>query len=256
MPFNWTIFSLLLLYSMQNSIFALEFLIYGCIIHKMNITSISIIKSVFLSAVLSLFHSNVKGNNLNTEYDKYFEDNADENDKNVVRISKQRVYNNVLKIGLRGKITMVNRHTSHASHSSHTSHYSSSGIIGDFSNHNSNSSTSRSSDNTAITQDTTKKDRSPQKAQTVVENYKLYSLGDRPLFLNLYGKDVDELVTFLIANNLLSKDHINKKNGFSVYDQDVKNAVEQFQIKARLKRIDGRFGEEEKQAYNKLISIK
>ena len=84
-----------------------------------------------------------------------------------------------------------------------------------------------------------------------VKNYKTYSLGDRPLFLNLYGKDVEELVTFLINNGFLSQDHFNKKNGFSIYDREVVKAVEQFQIKARLKRIDGRFGEEEKQTYNK-----
>jgi hypothetical protein len=198
---------------------------------------------------MSLIHANAKGNSV--DVDNHFDDSTDENDLNVIRIAKQHVYNNILKIGLHGEILMVNRHTSHASHSSHASHRSSSGIIGDFSNHNSNSSTSRSSDNTAITQDPTKKDRSPQQAQTVVKNYKTYSLGDRPLFLNLYGKDVDELVTFLIENSFLSSNHFNKKNGFSLYDREVQQAVEQFQIKACLERTDGRFGEEEKRIYDK-----
>ena len=86
-------------------LFALESLICS-IICKMNKTSIKIIKSVFLSAVLSLVHANAKCNNLRAEYDNLL-DNADENDKNIVRISKQRVYNNVLKIGLRGKAQIM-----------------------------------------------------------------------------------------------------------------------------------------------------
>lgn len=212
----------------------------------MNSTSIKIIKSVFLSAVLSLVHSNAKASN---EESSIVDLTYEKDNKSL--ISKQHIFKNILKIGTAGKVSFVRNHRSHCSHSSHGSHYSSSSntIISDFSDRSNQSIANRGSDN-AVSQDSTTQKPATSSWQNRSKTPATYSLGDRSLFLNLYGKDVDELVTFLITNKFLSQDHSNKKNGYCLYDQEVKSAVELFQRQAHLNRIDGRFGEEEKQAYD------
>lgn len=198
----------------------------------MNKASTKIIKSIFLSAALSLIHANAKGNSIDTEYDN----RRDENDKNVNRLSKQRVFRNIIKLGKTGAIFKVNAHTSHNSHSSHSSH---------------SSHYSGSTHQTSINPigNSIKASYSPQDSSKMID-FSSISLGCRVLELGRYGKDVDELVVFLKTNSFLSKEYNTQKKGFFLYSKEVEDAVRCFQKEAKLNRVDGRFGQEEKNAYD------
>jgi hypothetical protein len=152
----------------------------------MNRTSIRVIKSVFLSAILSLIHANSNGNELDCITDDCHDDDLDDAHESI-RISKLRVYKNILKLGRNGRVFSINAHTSHnshrshSSHSSHCSHYSG---VGE--NYSINPISNNIRNKQTLEQDTSR-----------ILNASKYTLGERILSLNYSGSDVDELVFFL-----------------------------------------------------------
>ena len=76
-----------------------------------------IIKSLLLTSVLSLFHSQAKAQ------DSLLPDfNLGDEDSDEMGAIKRKIMKNVVKVSPTGRMTMVN---GHRSHSSHRSHYSS-----------------------------------------------------------------------------------------------------------------------------------
>lgn len=222
----------------------------------MNRTSKKIIKSLLLTAALSVLHTKAEAVTPNVSSIDGSEGNKDNGE---IELLKQRVFKNILKMSPSGKIYQVDSHRSHSSHrshrsssSGHNSHYSSSHTSHYSSSHYSSSSVtgSHSSTSSSSSKSSSSSVSSGFYSSPTAKTYSTYVLGDRGLNVGLYGKDVDELVARLKSYYYLSADYSNKENGFYKYDAKVKEAVKHFQRDAELKET-GSFGSEEKAALDK-----
>ncbi|MCR4560070.1 MAG: peptidoglycan-binding protein [Bacteroidales bacterium] len=185
----------------------------------MNKTAKNIFKSLLLSSLMSLVHTNAKADKTANLPDLGF--NPDDGDE--VQKVKDLLTRNVIKVSPTGRIYEVKGHRSHQSHRSHTSsrgghssHYSSS--------HYSSTSSGTSSNriNAAY---------SAPKTKTPAD----YSFGDRTIKNGVYGADVDFLIDLLVKKNYFKQSQCKKKSGYAVYDPTVAVAVKHFQRDAGLK---------------------
>ena len=195
-----------------------------------------LVKSILLSSVLSLVHTNVKAQN---PFLPQFGANEDENDQ--IGEIKHKILKNVVKISPTGRMSTVN---GHRSHSSHRSHYSSRGGHSSHSSHYSSSHTSHysssSSTRSTSSRSTSSSSSKPFHAQgfytaPVAKTPADYSLGERTINPGVYGTDVDRLVELLISKYYLRKSKVSKKSGYSLYDTNIASAIKHFQRDAGLK---------------------
>ena len=168
-----------------------------------------ILKSILLSSVMSLMHTEAKAQN---PFLPSFEPEDDESDQ--VGEIKHRIYKNVVKIS--PHYSGGGGHSSHSSHysSSHTSHYSSS------SSSRSSSSSSSSRINGLYSAPT----------KTAAD----YSLGDRTIKSGIYGADVNKLAELLVSKYYLKRNSVTKKSGYTLYDANMSAAIKHFQRDAGL----------------------
>lgn len=188
-----------------------------------------LIRNVLLGAVASMYNTNVQAVTENGL--PLLENLNDEDQKDVVSALKNKVYKNVLQISSKGDLKLIAGHRSHMSHRSggggggghysHASHYSSYG--GGGSSHSSHSSHSSSSYSPTYT-----------RPKPVRKNYTNYNIGDRTIKSGLYGSDVSKLTALLVQKNYLNSSWIITKNGYSVYNVRVVDAVKRFQKDAGL----------------------
>ena len=186
-----------------------------------------ILKSILLSSVMSLMHTEAKAQ---TPFLPSFEPEDDESDQ--VGEIKHRIYKNVVKISPTGRMSMVNGHRSHSSHrshysgggghSSHSSHYSSS-----HTSHYSSSSSSRSSSSSSSS-------RINGLYSAPTKTAADYSLGDRTIKSGIYGADVNKLAELLVSKYYLKRNSVTKKSGYTLYDANMSAAIKHFQRDAGL----------------------
>ncbi|QIU97121.1 peptidoglycan-binding domain-containing protein [Bacteroides faecium] len=186
-------------------------------------SSKKIIKSVLLSAIVSLFHANaeaVEAQGLSLSLD----DLNNGNKKDEMSPLNNKIYYNVLKLKKNGDLTLIAGHRSHYSHRSsgggghysHSSHRSSS-YGGSYSSGSSNSGSSTS-------------------YSTPKKTYATYSLGDRILTSGSYGADVTKLTDLLVLAKYLRKNWITQKSNYSQFNNHVVSAIKRFQKDAGLKQ--------------------
>lgn len=188
-----------------------------------------LIRNVLLSAVASLYNTNVQAANDNG-FPSLENLNGDDK-RDAVNALRNKVYKNVLQITSKGDLKLIAGHRSHMSHRSggggggghysHASHYSSYG--GGGSSHSSHSSHSSSSYSTTYS-----------KPKPVKKNYTNYNIGDRTIKSGLYGNDVSKLTALLVQKNYLSSSWVTTQKGYSVYNARVMDAVKRFQKDAGL----------------------
>ena len=169
-----------------------------------------ILKSILLSSVMSLMHTEAKAQH---PFLPSLEPEDDDSDQ--VGEIKHRIYKNVVKISPTGRMSMVDGHRSHSSHrshysSSHTSHYS---------------STSSSSGSSRV---------SGLYSAPTVKTPADYSFGDRTIKSGIYGADVDKLAELLVSKYYLKRNSVIKKSGYTLYDKNMSAAIKHFQRDAGL----------------------
>lgn len=184
----------------------------------MNNKAKKIIRSLLFSSALAVLGSN--NSEAKAENDSSLTiDPSNKGSKELIKKAKSTVLTNVIKIRRDGDMRLIASHRSHRSHSSHRSsrsgHYSSSGRSSGYS--------SGSSSLYSVPQSRTKSPGS-------------YSLGDRTLKLGVYGNDVSELTNLLIKNYYLKADNVQKRDGYSVYNSNIRNAIILFQNDAGLEQ--------------------
>lgn len=157
---------------------------------------------------------------------------SDDDQKDVVRALKNKIYRNVLQITSKGDTKLIAGHRSHMSHRSgggggghysHASHYS--GYGGGSSSHSSHSSHSSSS---YVPSRRTVTPAKPKKT------YKNYAVGDRTISPGTYGNDVQQITNLLVAKKYLRSSWLTTQNGYPVYNARVIDAVKRFQKDAGL----------------------
>ena len=177
----------------------------------MNKSSKKILKSILLSSVFSLIGTNSNAAPVVTEVE-----GDSFNEKDILNSLGNKIQKNVLKMGHNGEVKLIAGHRSHRSHSSHRSSYG-----GGYSSGSSYRSSGSSSS-------TYTQPAAPAKTAAT------YELGDRVLKEGVYGNDVTTLVNLLVSKNFLRKGKATMRNGYAVYDSNVKAAVIRFQNDARL----------------------
>lgn len=182
-----------------------------------------IIRSMLISAMVSLLHSpkahalSIKSSDKDINHDS-------------LRKANRKVFKNILKVNREGRTSLIAQHSSHASHASHSSHYSSSGN-GSSTSQNYSAQSVYSAGGT-VRGDKNKQSFAPVSSRRDASQYKL---GDRSLSLNMYGTDVDELVSILVKIKLLKREEITKKYGFTVYNKKVFSSIKRLQEKYKLR---------------------
>lgn len=174
-----------------------------------------ILKSILISSVLSLMHTEAKAQD---SFSLSFEPNDD--DSNQIGEIKRRIYKNVVKVSPTGRMSMVD---GHRSHSSHRSHYSSRGGHSSHSSHYSSSHTSHYSSSSSSSSRISGLYTAPTK--TAAD----YSFGERTIKSGIYGADVNQLAELLVSKYYLKKNSITKKSGFTLYDTNMSAAIKHFQ---------------------------
>lgn len=171
-----------------------------------------IIRTILLSATVSLFHASAKADAkkcLSFDLDLGLGNGGASPE---VSKGKQPIVRNVYKILRNGDSKLIAGHRSHSSHrSSRGGHYS----------HSSSSHYSHSSSTSSVY-------TAPKKTAGD------YTLGDRTLSSGIHGSDVDQLVPYLVRYYYLKDGVATKKGGYYVYDTNVVNAVKHFQKDAGL----------------------
>ncbi len=218
----------------------------------MNKVTKKIIRSLLLSSALLLVNTNAKSQNqFLPEYD------SDEDDTNEVGEIKRKIFNKVIKISPKGRMTMVDSHRSHSSHrshysgggghSSHSSHYSSSHT----SHYSSSSRTSRPSTTSTPTPKPKKTTTSPTSSRSSTttspsQTSGFYSapatkspyessLGERSISKGLYGMDIDELVRLLTAAGFPpDSTKLEHQSSYLVFNDEIAMAVKMFQAYNKL----------------------
>lgn len=171
---------------------------------------------------------------------------ADDLDNDILGFSERnwgKVFKNVAKVDANGNVRYVAGHRSHMSHRSgggggggHYSHYShyGTGRSGGGSSHRSHyssrsgsSSSSRSSSSTSGVSSHvyTPRQKTPDE----------YSLGDRKITVGVYGSDVTSLLSYLANDYYYDRRNTKEKNGYTLYDSKMADAVKHFQKDAGLK---------------------
>ena len=186
-----------------------------------------ILKSLLLSSVLSLIHTQAKAQNpFVPEFDSVDEGNDE------IGAIKRKVMKNVVKVSPTGRMSMVAGHYSHRSHSSHSSHRSHSSGYRSHSSHSSHYSSSRSSHYSSSVSSSSRSASSgvsslysAPKAKTPAD----YSLGDRTIKAGIYGADVKALSDLLISKHYLKKTQVKTKSGYPLYDANMAAAIKHFQ---------------------------
>ena len=184
-----------------------------------------IVRSILLTSMLSLIHSETKAHN---PFLPNFD--FDEDDSDQVGEVKRKIYRNVVKISPSGRISMVD---GHRSHSSHRSHYSSRGGHSSHSSHYSSSHTSHYSSSNSSSSRSSGTVSGFYSAPTV-KTPADYSLGDRTIKAGIYGADVNKLAELLVAKYYLKGSSVTKKSGYTLYDANMSAAVKHFQRDAGL----------------------
>lgn len=187
-----------------------------------------IIRNILLGAVASVYNTNAQATESSSSPLLEGLNNDDRND--AVSALRNKIFRNVLQITKSGDTKLIAGHRSHMSHRSggggggghysHASHYSS---YGGGSSHSSHSSHSSSSYGTTYS--------APKPAP---KTYKTYTLGDRTLKSGLYGNDVQELTSLLVAKKYMNSSWITMQKGYPLFNTNVVNAVKRFQKDAGL----------------------
>ncbi|MBP3257149.1 MAG: peptidoglycan-binding protein [Bacteroidales bacterium] len=201
----------------------------------MNDKSKLILRSLLLTAAASFLHQNATAaENLETVLpDIKLPDKGDK----FIRGLARRSFKNVLTVRKNGDISVIADHRSHRSHSSHSSHRS--GNSGSHYSHTSHrsssysgggSSTTRSSGSSTSRSSVNSLYSAPSPKKTIAN----YVLGDRVLKKGLYGADMEELINLLELNLYLRVGVPKKQNGYWLFNDDVRNALMNFQKDASL----------------------
>lgn len=195
-----------------------------------------IIKSILLSSVMSLMHTEVKAQD---PFSVSIEPNDDDTDQ--IGEIKRKIFKNVVKVSPSGRMSIIDGHRSHSSHSSHRSHYSGSGGHSSHSSHYSSYNSTHYSSSVGTTSSRSSSSRSSSSSSTVSKTYSPpkktaadYSLGDRTIKSGIYGADVNKLAQLLVAKYYLKRNSITQKSGYTLYDTNMSAAVKHFQRDAGL----------------------
>lgn len=182
-----------------------------------------ILKSILLSSVMSLMHTEAKAQN---PFLPSLEPEDDDSDQ--VGEIKHRIYKNVVKISPTGRMSMVD---GHRSHSSHRSHYSS---RGGHSSHSSHYSSSHTSHYSSTSSSSGSSSVSGLYSAPTVKTPADYSFGDRTIKSGIYGADVNKLAELLVSKYYLKRNSVTKKSGYTLYDTNMSAAIKHFQRDAGL----------------------
>lgn len=180
----------------------------------------NIIKKLLLSSLASVLNLTVNANNDQAAMPAGLPlDFNGESDNELRSAATGTVYRNVLAIKKNGELREI---AGHRSHSSHRSHYSSRGGHASHYSHSSHYSSSTST-HYSSSSSASSSYVAPKKT------YKDYSLGDRTITRGLYGSDVDNLVTLLVAKRYLKNTAVTQKSGYAMVDGEIESAVKHFQ---------------------------